>query len=292
MYIILASIIILAGMITAIFGDVDTEGYGNDWRAELQAENEQLQAEMEESEFAIHENSINKNNYYLEQDIKPQPYDAWAFTSEFSMLGFMLSLFMVIIASGLIAGEFRWGTIKLLFIRPISRTKIWLSKYITIMITTLSMFVFMFLFAMILGSLLFGINGLSPSMVQLSGNEWEQVNIVKEILSQYGLILVELVIMATLAFMISSLFRNSAMAIGLTIFLMFAGASVVIYLSEYDWAKFILFANIDLQPYFGPGQPMIEGMTLTFSVIVLLTYYVVFLLASWFAFTKRDVAGH
>lgn len=97
--------------------------------------------------------------------------------------------------------------------------------------------------------------------------------------------------MVTFVFMISSIFRNSALAIGLAIFLMFAGNQIVLFFMERDWAKYILFTNTDLRQYVNGNIPLIEGMTLGFSITVLIVYYVIFAVLSWIFFTKRDVAG-
>ncbi|WP_369813172.1 hypothetical protein [Virgibacillus halodenitrificans] len=91
--------------------------------------------------------------------------------------------------------------------------------------------------------------------------------------------------------MISTIFKNSALAIGTAIFLMMAGNQIVLFFAEREWAKYILFANTDLSQYTNQNSPWIEGMTLGFSITMLLIYYVIFLLLSWVFFTKRDVAG-
>src|SRR5690625_5584432 len=97
--------------------------------------------------------------------------------------------------------------------------------------------------------------------------------------------------MSTFAFMVSTIFRNSALAIGIAIFLMMAGNQIVFFLSEHAWAKYILFANTDLSQYAAGSEPIIVGMTLSFSIGMLLLYYSVFMILSWVFFTKRDVAG-
>jgi ABC-2 type transport system permease protein len=90
--------------------------------------------------------------------------------------------------------------------------------------------------------------------------------------------------------MLSCLTRNSALAIGLSIFLMFVGVTLVQFLVafDYEWAKYIVFANMDLSVYF-EGSPMIESMTLTFSIVVVAIYLLAFNVLSWLSFTKRDV---
>jgi ABC-2 type transport system permease protein len=94
-----------------------------------------------------------------------------------------------------------------------------------------------------------------------------------------------------MAFMISSVFRNSSLAIGLSLFLLFTGAQFTVLLSiKFSWAKYILFANTDLMQYVD-GTPMMEGMSMAFSVIILLIYFIVFQFLAFFVFKKRDVAA-
>ncbi|MBE3554796.1 MAG: ABC transporter permease, partial [Thermicanus sp.] len=68
------------------------------------------------------------------------------------------------------------------------------------------------------------------------------------------------------------------------------GSTIVAALSRYGWVKYILFANTDLRQYFD-GTPLVEGMTLSFSITVLLAYFLIFNLLSWILFMKRDVAS-
>lgn len=290
LYGILALIAIAGALIVLFLDDGSLKTYGDDWRQELQAENEQLTEEMENQEF-FYPGDLEKNNYHLENDIKPMSYDAWRFVLENAGLASVISLFTIIIAAGIMANEFKWGTIKLLLIRPVSRTKILFSKYISVLLFALTMLLFLFVFSWVLGAILFGVNGMNPSIVLQQASGYAQINVIEEILVQYGLGMVTLIMMATFAFMISTIFRSGGIAIGLAIFLMFAGSTVAGVLSNYNWSKFILFANTDLSQYTAGREPLIEGMTLSFSVTVLAVYFIIFLLASWLVFTRRDVAG-
>lgn len=292
MYILLAVIIVGVGILAKVYGDFMT--YEEEtWRETLETENAAL---MEESaEFPgmepFNTSLIERNNYYLDNDTMPESYGAWQFVMENEMLLSLVSLFTIIVAAGIIANEFRWGTIKLLLIRPISRTKILISKYASVLLFSLFTFAFVLLFSWIVGAVLFGIDGMNPHIVMEKESGLEYVSVLGEILTGYGFSLVNLLMMATFAFMISSIFRNSALAIGLAIFLMFAGNQIVFFFMERDWAKYILFANTDLSQYFNGNTPMIEGMTLGFSITILIIYYVIFAVLAWVFFTKRDVAG-
>ncbi len=301
LFVILAVIVLAAGIITKVMqNDVEMNTYDDDWKVELQQENEQLTKEMEEvadmgmgmeSANSYQQSLIDKNNYYIDNDIKPKNFDGWQFVLDMVNFSTIISLFTIIIAAGIVANEFKWGTIKLLLIRPVSRTKILLSKYLSVLLFAAAMLLFTLLFSWIVGSALFGLSGLNPSSVLSRDGQFTEVSLITQIFSNYGFKMVNLVMMATFAFMISSIFRTSGLAIGLSIFLMMAGSSVVVFVSQYDWAKYILFANTDLTVYINGMGPMIEGMTMTFSIIVLLVYYAIFLALSWLVFTKRDVAG-
>lgn len=295
MVIILMLLVVGMGLLTKFTDSgISEKTYGDGWQAELQKENEQLEKEMETDEMAQYSNPlyIEKNNFHLENDIKPTPYDAWQFVYDNSLLASLISLFTIIVAAGIVSNEFKWGTIKLLLIRPISRAKILLSKYVSVLIFAFTMLVVLLVFSWLVGAVLFGVNGLAPTFVHTVMTGYEESNVISEIVQQYGLSMVTLLMMASFAFMISTIFRSSGIAIGLAIFLMFAGNTVVGFLSKYEWAKYILFANTDLKQYYNGIGPMNDSMTLTFSIIVLAVYLVIFLAAAWTAFIKRDVAGN
>lgn len=295
MVIILMLLVVGMGLLTKFTDSgISEKTYGDGWQAELQKENEQLEKEMETDEMAQYSNPlyIEKNNFHLENDIKPTPYDAWQFVYDNSLLASLISLFTIIVAAGIVSNEFKWGTIKLLLIRPISRAKILLSKYVSVLIFAFTMLVVLLIFSWLVGAVLFGVNGLAPTFVHTVMAGYEESNVISEIVQQYGLSMVTLLMMASFAFMISTIFRSSGIAIGLAIFLMFAGNTVVGFLSKYEWAKYILFANTDLKQYYNGIGPMNDSMTLTFSIIVLAVYLVIFLAAAWTAFIKRDVAGN
>lgn len=293
MYIVLGVIILGIAIVSNSVGNLGEQYEQENWREVLQEENKELTQEMEDKEAfqGMNTAQIEKNNYYLEQDIQPVSYGAWQFVMENEMLLSVVSLLTIIVAAGIVANEFRWGTIKLLLIRPITRTKILLSKYITVLLFALFTLVFVLVFSWIIGALFFGIEGIDPKVVLDQGDGLAYVSVINEIITGYGYKLVNLVMMATFAFMISSVFRNSTIAIGLAIFLMMAGNQIVLFFAERSWSKYILFANTDLSQYANGNTSLIEGMSLGFSITVLLVYYAVFLLLSWLFFTKRDVAG-
>ncbi|MFJ5715487.1 ABC transporter permease [Neobacillus sp. NPDC093127] len=268
----------------------------SNWQQVLQEENNALKQQMAQSRTKMEKQFFKKeiaiNDYRIEHDLpSKEKYTVWSFVKDSSQLIMLAGLFIIIVSAGIVASEFNWGTIKLLLIRPINRTKILLSKYLTVLLYALFLLAILFVFSTALGAILFGSPDKAiPYLNYYNGQVTEQ-NIVVHLLIHYGLSSIDTIMLVTMAFMISSVFRNSSLAIGLSLFLLFTGAQFTTLLSmKFNWAKYLLFANTDLKQYF-EGTPMVEGMTLPFSITMLLIYFAIFQFLAFYVFKKRDVAA-
>ncbi|EDL62485.1 DUF2705 family protein, partial [Bacillus sp. SG-1] len=179
----------------------------------------------------------------------------------------------------------------LLLIRPISRTKILLSKYLTVLLYGITLLLMLFALSTIAGAILFGSGDGQQHLVYVDGAVEEQ-NMILYLIKTYLLKTISIIMMATMAFMISAVFRNSSLAIGISLFLLFMGGTATSFIAmKYDWAKYSLFANTELTMYTGAMPPLVEGMTLGFSITMLIIYFVIFNLLAFVVFNKRDVAA-
>ncbi|MDZ5470867.1 ABC transporter permease (plasmid) [Bacillus sp. 31A1R] len=301
-YVMVGLLILLVTVMGAFFKYQDSKGDVPDnenWQRGLQMENESIKKDIKELEGNIPQGQINYlkkqvaiNEYRIENDLSPNSeYAVWDFVNDASVFIEFAGLFTIVIAAGIVASEFNWGTIKLLLIRPINRSRILIAKYATVVIFAFIVLTVLFSYSALLGALLFGIPETSvPYLVYKDGLVTEQ-NMVSHLVIFFGLTSINMIMLATMAFMISAVFRSSNLAIGLSIFLMFTGGQITSMLaSKYSWAKYILFANTDLIRYF-EGVPLVEGMTLTFSIIMLFIYFALFQFLAFYIFKKRDVAA-
>ncbi len=243
------------------------------------------------SEKIYLENQIKVNEYSIKNNKKPVANNTlWGFVNNSSNFIILISLFTIIIGSGIVANEFSSGTIKLLLIRPSKRFKILLSKYLTVMCYALFMLIILFVTSFLLGGILFSFKGVSDPFIKYSNGHITEVNMVAHTIGVYGLQCVNLVMMVSLAFMIATVFRNSGIAIGVGVFLLTIGVPVTGLLAQhFNWAKYILFAN-DLSQY-SNGNLIIDGMTMTFSIVVISIYFIIFNAISIVGFNNRDVAA-
>ncbi|OBR64331.1 hypothetical protein A7K91_12510 [Paenibacillus oryzae] len=214
-----------------------------------------------------------------------------AFFESMLMSG-LVTIFVVIVAAASVAEEFSGGTIKLLLIRPWSRSKILLSKYIAVFLYALLMSVVLFASVLLINWLIFGIGntGIEAAMMPAEAGSGVFVHILKF----YGLKFIETIMTLTIAFMLSSMFRSSVLAVGIALFQILIVnniASLIMFLKQ-KWVDYVLFIHLDLTQYLsGSGMGIRPGMTLGFSLGVLAVYYVLFMALAWLVFTKRDVAN-
>ncbi len=300
-YVMLGLLLLVIGVSGAFmkYDDIKSE-VPEDWKATVTAELAAQQQELEQ----IEENGFNDayrsyleeqiaiNQYRLDNDVNPYEGEtAWTYVEENAGAIMFVGLFAIIVAASIVASEFSWGTIKLLLIRPISRTKILLSKYVTVLLFGTFLLAILFTVSLILGFILFGTDGNSVHLAFVDGKVVEQ-SIVGYLIKTYFLRTIDVFMMSTMAFMISAVFRSSSLALGISLFLLFSGSQVTALIAmKFDWAKYSLFANTDLTQYTGETQPLVEGMTMQFSIIMLVVYFLLFQLLAFVVFNKRDVAA-
>ncbi len=267
------------------------------WKQVLQQETDVMKKDLKEvgkndPNRKFIEKNIAVNEYRIKHNIAPnEERNVWTFIDSTSDVIVLVGLFTIIIAANIVASEFNWGTIKLLLIRPYSRNKIILSKYLTSILFGLVFLAVLFCASLVIGLILFGPADGNPSyLAYVDGHVEEQSRLLYSA-KLYLLSFIETFMLATMAFMVSTIFRNNTIAIGLSIFLLFMGNVITSLIAvKYDWAKYLLFANTNLMQYMD-GAPIVEGMTMLFSCIVLICYLVVFLFLAFYVFSKRDVTA-
>ncbi|HEY8804796.1 MAG TPA: ABC transporter permease [Clostridium sp.] len=291
---IMVILIVVAGLVTRF---AVPQAPASDWKADINTENQFIKQTIAKPETPkIQKDAgvkqLQTNEYRLKHDVQPiQSNSLWGFVEGIaSNFISLIALFAIVMGGGIVANEFSGGTIKLLLIRPSQRWKILLSKYIAVIEHIILMLIVLLVVSFILGGILFSFKGAGTSFLTNSGGVITEINMISHIVQLYGLESINLLMMVTLSFMISTVFRNSAMAIGIGVFLLTVGNVITVLVSRFDWSKYILFANTDLNQYIS-GEPLVKGMTMTFSITVLIVYFIIFNAISYIGFTKRDIVA-
>nr|WP_240460898.1 ABC transporter permease [Fictibacillus barbaricus] len=290
-------IIIIIGV--AVYDKVTTdEAENNNWKQQLTQNINDDKKALEEArknnddDFYIEmlESNIKQNEYAIANDISPYETTAWQFMKDMAPISSLIGLFVIVVASDIVSSEFSKGTIKMLLIRPYSRWKILLSKFLATLGFAFVMWLAVIVASWLVGGLAYGFGGMDQ--VYLTFTEDQQVKerlIVEYVFLNIGLEFIELTVLVVLAFMISTLFMSNSIAIGVAMFTMFAGNIIVTLLATKDWVIYTLFANMDLSVLIDGQNQLIKDLTLPFSISVLAVYTALMLALTFIVFQKRDV---
>ncbi|AVM25968.1 ABC transporter permease subunit [Bacillus pumilus] len=290
--------LLVLGMIATLIFAVKTNNEdqaSGDWKTELQSINKSKKQELKENDLGFYKRSLEKeiaiNEYRIKHDLPPEGEfgkNAWTYVKINADLLQLVGVFVIIIAATIVSAEYKHGTIKLLLIRPPSRMKVLLSKYLTVQLYSLFLIAVLFFLSFILGAIFFGLNHDYVYLSYQNGEIIERSQLANMV-SYYLAHCAMFVVLGTLSFAISTVFRSEAISIAISVLAYIVGASITsILMFFFDWAKYLLFAN-DPAQYFADTPTFIEGMSLGFSLTVLVIYWAIFLAIALIVFQKREV---
>lgn len=211
------------------------------------------------------------------------PYTALEFAvGSLNNLSMIVIIFTTIILISSVTSEYKSGTMKQLLIRPISRTSILLSKWVTTFLISIIFLLVLAAISFIVGSILFENEASFVDSISTLGL-WILYN------------LPAFFFFLTFGLCIAVATRNSALSISSVIVLYFIGTTITLFLLRFDWVKYLITANLTLQEYssneylnFG-SEPIMGSMSLGFSLGVIAVYSIILLVIAHLVFKKKDV---
>lgn len=255
-----------------------------------------LNKDEKDSYFEVREQYL-ANEYALENnvDISTMGNLRTIMGSFFNEYLLMLVIMIFMIAGSITSQEFSKGTIKLLLLKPYSRVKILLSKYITVILSIFIAFIIMFIIQLVVGGIFFGFDSLSDPMIIYSNisDSITIVNVFKYVFMNFIGLLPCILLLATLAFAASTLFTNTALAVVIG-FVGYIGGNMISELLislKYWWIKYIFCFNWDLTPYIFNYSPSIKGVSMIFSIVVCVVYLLLLLVPTFILFKRKDITN-
>jgi len=204
-----------------------------------------------------------------------------------------IMIFIIIISSSIVSSEFKNNTVKSLLTKPYTRNKILLSKYITCLISLFIIILYTFIIEVIVGSICFGIDSLNIPVLMYNYNT---NSLIKHNVFIYMLITIlckvpMYILLLTLSFSISTIFRSSSLANTLTILAyLFKDIFYTIFsVFQIEFLKYFVTFNWDFTEYLYGRIPTIENLTLTISIIICLFYYLIMIIPTFIVFKKRNI---
>lgn len=223
------------------------------------------------------------------------------FTSQIMGMMSLMNLGIVVMAAGMISNEFSKGTIKFLLIRPYSRVKIIIAKFITTMIYAVAFSAVMFVVTFVFSNIL--LKPQSPFAGVEGYNNWPAVGAA---LANLGLNLLLVVLYTAIVFLLQTATRSQALAVGFGVAILF-GSSVLnlvnsLIMAKYGWFKWMPLNFLNIRDTIATGykadmsssagldgvQQNLYVSTWQMGLGLLVTSALIFWLATY-VFKKRDV---
>lgn len=213
---------------------------------------------------------------------------------------FVVSLFVMLIVSivggSIISYEYNKGSIKMLLTKPVKRSKILFSKFITVnlinFILLLTIIISMTLFVCVISD----INIFDTKEVIIVNDSIKIINYYLYFLKQFFINSLPIFFIGNFSLMLSALTLNTALSVGLSVFISITAGTITQFLLLFKlkfieftflpYLDFTIFKNyfdiINLNIMYGVNLNLISG------IIILIIYSIIFYLLSYF-FINRDV---
>lgn len=205
-----------------------------------------------------------------------------------SSLAVHIPFLIALVAGDLLAGEATQGTYRLLVTRPISRTQIIVSKFITGIIYTNLLIVWLAIMSLVLGVILFG----TGELIVFRGDTiviFKQTDVLWRFMLGYGFAALGMSVVASLAFFFSSLVENaigpiiSTMAV-IIVFLVMSALQI----DFFEDLRPYLFTNYIMNWRLFFDDPL-DTEEIIRSMVVLSVHIAVFFTAALVIFKRKDI---
>jgi ABC-2 type transport system permease protein len=281
-----------------------------DWRA--QAEKRASDLERQTGQRRMPENwkrwmryESGRLRYHLSKNLNPNELTGPIFTRGFAGVGtvLLIPLLIAVFGADLVSSEFAEGTITLLLTRPVARWKVLLSKVVAMMLFTTLTLLAAFFLAWGISGVAFGWSGWGAPILtgfRLSGSSpsagfdltgVRMVPLWQDTFAAWGLAWFSALAVGSITLLLSVVFRSAAAAMGTMMATLVGGTILSRVASDWDGAKWFFVTNLPLPDFYAGLPTPFEGMTLAFSVWVLLAWAAASLAAAFLLFTRRDVTA-
>ena len=277
------------------------------WRAELQEriaryENRLRRGRVNESWARSMRAEMRRLQFYLDRGINPEQPTAPLVVRTFAnAAGFLLlPLLVAVLGSDIVSAENAEGTDKLLLTRPVRRWKILTSKLLTLwLFASLTLLIGAALSYAVTAPVLPAHGWDAPSFngFQLTGESMSfesvrQLPLWQDTLLAYGLEWYALLSVASIALMLSVIFKSSAASIGTMLASLIGGTLLTRVSPDWTAGKYLFVSALPLPDYYtGAQAPPYDGMTMTFCIVLLGAWALGALIVAYTLFLRRDVFG-
>lgn len=275
------------------------------WRADLQEriaryENRLRRGNINPSWSRSMRAEVRRLQFYLDRGINPEAPTAPLMVRLFAnAAGFLLlPLLIAILGGDIVSAENAEGTDKLLLTRPVRRWKILTAKLVTLWLFSSLTLLTGAVLAYALSASVLPPHGWDLPMFngfqfgdRFSLDSVRQLPLWRDALIAYGLEWFALLAVASIALMLSVIFRSSAASIGTMLGALIGGTILTRVSPDWTAGKYLFVSALPLADYYSGQAPPYDGMSLGFCIALLTVWAAAALTVAYVRFVRRDVFG-
>ena len=269
-------------------------------RTGINQENSKILTVEKKQEY---EDKIRIDTYRLENN-KPTLENTTNYREIFETLAsnFVVSaiaIFAIIIAGGEISTESSTGTIKFWALTPNKRWKILTAKILSILLYILIITLVMSALTIACGNIFFTESG--TEYIYVKDGNIQKIGNTLYIIESYFAKSIPVIIFALFALMLSTLTRNTAVAVSFSVATYMGNGIVMMIINQLiksEWVKYIPFNNLNIadklfsnikNPIAMVSETFATSTSLQFSLAVLGICAILMLVTMYDSFNKRDI---
>lgn len=204
----------------------------------------------------------------------------------------------VMIAGNIVSSEYSKGTIRLLILRPVCRWKLLLSKLLLVLLSGYVLLFSCVALTTLSSGIAYGFNSLSTPILSYANNAIVEQSFFSYFMPTLLFASISLIFAISLSFAISTIVKNTALAVGGTMFLYLAGLTISIFMAQFKvtWIAYTPLPYINLSSVL-PGSHTVSSFAQSYGIdllpnvgaIELVVLSIIFILTSFIVFNKQDV---
>ncbi|EES49383.1 ABC transporter permease [Clostridium botulinum] len=204
----------------------------------------------------------------------------------------------IIIGGGIVANEFSKGTIRLLLIRPVSRWKVLLSKLLSVLIISFGVVILGTTILVISSGYVYGFQTLKTPLLETINGTITKIDYIQYMMPKLMISVSSLMFITSLVFMISTIAKNTALAVAISMVLYLGAAPLtqVLINMKQVWLLKTLIPYINgsffkIMPFFTEQLSKEYGIEMQYALgsKQLLLASILMIIVTFVTFTKKDV---
>ena len=268
----------------------DLIGYTEVSKYALNEQDEIFDYLLEKGDFEY--NYLSSFNYNSSSGATSNAYDYTVYSMQ--ILSILIIVFTIFYACSSIAGDQTSGTMKMIAIRPYTRNKLFIGKYVSCLMFGIMLMLICTIASFVVGSIMYGLP-MSQCLVVFNASSVISIHPILLLFIYLISLVVNLLFYISLAMFICLLFKSNTLSVFLTT-IIYATQVVLNGLVGSAWLKYTPFGHFDLFKYFGNSKLGMFSMNILpdsdflISAIILGLMIVVFNSISHLIFKRRDIA--